>query len=233
MEVGSTCPGPLSCVKSNTPASGFSLIELLIAVGIIVVIAGIAIPNLIQAMLAAHEASAVSSMRSIATAEVGYSLTYSAYAANLADLGGNWPCNPTPTSACLIDSALAIASPGHGSKSGYVFLATGITVGTATNSSYVAGASPTSVHYTGNHDYCATDDGVIRWNWAQTGDQPSTTLSECYGFPIMLQAQSSGAGGGGGGSGGGGEGSGGGDGGGGGGDGGGQGSGGDGGGDGH
>src|SRR2546428_13753428 len=68
---------------------GFSLIELLIVVAIILIIAAIAIPNLLRARIAANEASAVGSLRTINTAEVTYSTTYPTvgYAATLALLG--------------------------------------------------------------------------------------------------------------------------------------------------
>src|SRR2546426_10728056 len=89
----------------------FSLIELLIVVAIILIIAAIAIPNLLRARIAANESAAIASMRTIATAEVNYNITYAAtgYAATLANLGagGATPCLPTSASACLIDDSLA------------------------------------------------------------------------------------------------------------------------------
>ena len=98
---------------------GFSLIELLIVVAIILIIAAIAIPSFISSRMRANEASAVQSVRNIQTAETAYSITYpvQGYSATLADLGdgGNSPCISAPNQACLIDSALA-----SGTKSGYV-----------------------------------------------------------------------------------------------------------------
>ena len=75
---------------------GFSLIELLIVVAIILIIAAIAIPNLMRARIAANESSAVASIRTINTAEVSYSTAYpsSGFAAALANLGGATPCTP-------------------------------------------------------------------------------------------------------------------------------------------
>src|SRR5438094_8975810 len=86
----------------------FSLIELLIVVAIILIIAAIAIPNLLRARIAANEASAVSSLRTINTAEVTYSTTYPTvgYAATLAALG---PANAT----CSADTAQAKACMQH------------------------------------------------------------------------------------------------------------------------
>src|SRR5213082_2249289 len=92
---------------------GFSLIELLIVVAIILIIAAIAIPNLLRAKIEANEASAVGSMRTIVTGEVSYAAAGwtnagkpVGYSVNLADLGGT-TCNPpTSTTTCLIDDVL-------------------------------------------------------------------------------------------------------------------------------
>src|SRR5256714_14312907 len=102
---------------------GFSLIELLIVVAIILIIAAIAIPNLLRARIAANESSAVSAIRSIATAEFTYNTAYptAGYAVALANLGGPAACVPSAATACMIDTVLS-----SGTKSGYVFLATGL-----------------------------------------------------------------------------------------------------------
>src|SRR5579864_4531904 len=90
---------------------GFSLIELLIVVAIILIIAAIAIPNLLRARMAANESSAVASVRTVNTAEVTYNSTYPTigFSSSLINLGGalGAACVPTSTSACLIDSVLA------------------------------------------------------------------------------------------------------------------------------
>src|SRR6059036_799854 len=102
---------------------GFSLIELLIVVAIILIIAAIAIPNLLRARIAANESSAVSAVRSINTAEFTYNTAFptTGYAPALANLGGPAiACIPAPATGCLIDSVLSSASPGVGSKSGYM-----------------------------------------------------------------------------------------------------------------
>src|SRR5437879_13421928 len=98
---------------------GFSLIELLIVVAIILIIAAIAIPNLLRSKIAANESSAVGSIRTIVTSQVTYSASWgTGYTGALANLGGApaacaTPAGATATSACLIDPILAA-----GSKSG-------------------------------------------------------------------------------------------------------------------
>src|SRR5439155_13337127 len=102
---------------------GFSLIELLIVVAIILIIAAIAIPNLLRARMAANESAAASSIRTINTAEVSYVTAYPTTGyANLAALGagGASPCVASSSSACLIDDVLATATAAPG-KCGYVF----------------------------------------------------------------------------------------------------------------
>src|SRR5438477_4214808 len=118
---------------------GFSLIELLIVVAIILIIAAIAIPNLLRARIAANESSAVSSIRTVNTAEVSYATAYptNGYASTLAALGGAVPCTPQPASACLIDNVLAA-----GSKSGYNFAAAGANPApNGANMTYTAGTA--------------------------------------------------------------------------------------------
>jgi type IV pilus assembly protein PilA len=168
-------------------AKGFSLVELLIVVAIILVIAAIAIPNLLQARIAANEASAVGSLSAIKSAEVTYYTAYPqvGYAANMNALGGPSPCAPASSNACLIDSALTAATPGSQGKSGYVYLSTGLAVGGATiNSAFVAAAAPMMANSTGNHDYCSTNDGILRSKMAAAGDVPVNTLAVCLTFPV-------------------------------------------------
>ncbi len=114
---------------------GFSLIELLIVVAIILIIAAIAIPNLLRARMAANESSAVASIRTITTGEVTYQTAYPTvgYAPALTNLGGalGAACVPSSTTACLIDSVLSNnGNPAGSGKSGYSFTTgTGTVVG--------------------------------------------------------------------------------------------------------
>jgi type IV pilus assembly protein PilA len=136
---------------------GFSLIELLIVVAIILIIAAIAIPNLMRAKMGANEASAVGSIRAINTAEITYSSAYptAGFAATLANLGGATPCTPSSTTACLIDSGLA-----SGNKSGYNFTAVG--TGGPPATSYFATAVPVTQNQTGIRSFCSFEDATIR-----------------------------------------------------------------------
>ena len=105
---------------------GFSLIELLIVVAIILIIAAIAIPNLLRARIAANEASSVASIRTINTAEVTYLTAYPTvgYSITLAALGpaaAGTCATPLETNACLLDFTLASATTTALAKSGYYF----------------------------------------------------------------------------------------------------------------
>ena len=138
-------------------SKGFSLIELLIVVAIILIIAAIAIPNLLRARMAANESSAVASIRTINTAQVTYNSTYPTvgFAATLTVLGGATPCTPSSTTACLIDSVLAA-----GTKSGYTFVSTGAGGPPAVN--YYATGTPITLNQTGIRSFCAFEDAVVR-----------------------------------------------------------------------
>jgi type IV pilus assembly protein PilA len=167
--------------------AGFSLIELLIVVAIILIIAAIAIPNLLRSRIAANEASAGNSVRSINTAEFAYNAAFptNGYATLLRNLGGVSPCVPTAAGACLIDNVLATAIVGSSGKSGYVFAATGLIPNGATNLSFVSAASPSDYNRTGVRDFCSTEDGVIRFDAGAPASLPVKTLAACRAFSIM------------------------------------------------
>ena len=146
---------------------GFSLIELLIVVAIILIIAAIAIPNLLRARMAANESSAVASVRTITTGEITYQTAYPTvgYAPKLLDLGGplGAACTPSSTSACLIDSVLANnGNPSGSGKSGYSFTTGTGTQAGSVNVGYTILAVPLSVNQTGIRAFCAEEDAIIR-----------------------------------------------------------------------
>jgi prepilin-type N-terminal cleavage/methylation domain-containing protein len=151
---------------------GFSLIELLIVVAIILIIAAIAIPNLLRSRIAANQASAVGSLRTLNTAEVTYASTYNTgYSSTLGDLApAPAGTNPVATAAGLIDEVLsggAAAGPTAtvSSKSGYTFTYTaGGTDTSGRYNTYSITATPIAVGTTGTNYYYTDQSGVIRQN---------------------------------------------------------------------
>ena len=147
---------------------GFSLIELLIVVAIILIIAAIAIPNLLHSRIAANQASAVVSLHTLNTAELTYATTYNTgYTSTLGDLGPPASGNPTATAAALIDSVLSGGSPtaSTSSKSGYSFLYTaGATDTSGRINTYSITATPLTVGTTGTNYYFTDMSTVIRQN---------------------------------------------------------------------
>ena len=147
---------------------GFSLIELLIVVAIILIIAAIAIPNLLRARMAANESSAVGSLRTLTSAQATYSSMYGVgYATTWAELG---PGNNTCTTANLIDAVLAA-----GSKSGYNFPALVTTPNNTPAAAIPAGCIdgaatwseapvPVTCDQTGHRTFFVDNSGVIRQN---------------------------------------------------------------------
>jgi type IV pilus assembly protein PilA len=159
---------------------GFSLIELLIVVAIILIIAAIAIPNLMRARMAANDSSAAASIHTIIVGEVGYQGAYPTNGyATLAQLGGSQtPCIPAPANGCLIDNNLATNGGGNG-KSGYTF--TVVDGGTQlTGWNFYTTAAPLS-NVTGTKAYCAVNDGVVRSEPAGTITAPAS-YTACQGL---------------------------------------------------
>jgi type IV pilus assembly protein PilA len=153
---------------------GFSLIELLIVVAIILIIAAIAIPNLLRARIAANESSAVASIRTLNTAQISYNSAYPTvgFAAGLSNLTGTSCSPPSSTGACLIDTQL-----GSGTKSGYSFSMVGS--GGPPASSYMAIGSPLTPNQTGVRYFCSFADAVVRYSAA--------AITTCDGTVTPLQ----------------------------------------------
>jgi type IV pilus assembly protein PilA len=157
--------------------NGFSLVELLIVVAIILVIAAIAIPNLLRSRMAANEASATESMRMINTAEAAYSAAFptQGYSNLLTDLGGASPCAAiTTTAACLLDTVVANATGAGSGKSGYYF--TYSPVGGVPISQYTILGTPVGVGTTGQRQFFTDESYVIRYSTTGAANVASPPL---------------------------------------------------------
>lgn len=170
--------------KAKT-ADGFSLIELLVVVAIILIIAAIAIPNFLRSRIAANEAAAAENVRTITTAAVVYDTTWAnGYPPLLATLGGVG-ATATCNTAILIDSALA-----SGQKSGYKFVylpqgsavAPGPTCAPGGYSAYLVSATPVSLGLTGDRSFCSDEPGVIHYD--ATGG-PIGSPAACAALPAL------------------------------------------------
>ncbi|HKU25178.1 MAG TPA: prepilin-type N-terminal cleavage/methylation domain-containing protein [Candidatus Sulfotelmatobacter sp.] len=146
---------------------GFSLVELLIVIAIILIIAAIAIPNIIRAKISANESAAVATMRTIYSAEAAYDAqgwnnpTAIGFSAVLQDLGST-SCNPaTMTSACLLDNQ--VANAGAAPKSGYLFTYAPVALA-GKNVDFTLNVDPVVRGSTGQRSFFTDSTGVIRYN---------------------------------------------------------------------
>ena len=163
-------------IKSKRRQHGFSLIELLIVVAIILIIAAIAVPNFLRARVAANESSAVSSLRSIGTAELAYYSTYQIGFATLAQLGGPASCTASSTTACLLDPVVTT-----GTKHGYTIAA----APGAGNNSFVSSAIPNLVGFSGQRTFCSDQEGPIHFDTA--GGAAPADSAACEALPLFVQ----------------------------------------------
>ena len=149
-------------------------------VGVVLVVAAVAIPNLLKSRMAANEAAVMASLRTVNTAEVTYITAYpeQGYARTLAALGtpSHGECNPSATSACLLNSTLGCDSAEGCIKNGYRFKLSATCKG-GPCADYVILAVPLGSEQ-GSRSFCSTSDAVIRW---KTGAPSSATVSarEC------------------------------------------------------
>ncbi|HTZ73356.1 MAG TPA: prepilin-type N-terminal cleavage/methylation domain-containing protein [Candidatus Aquilonibacter sp.] len=176
----------------NKKQKGFSLIELLIVVAIILIIAAIAIPNLLRSRMAAAQASAVGSVRTINTAAISYNSTYgNGFPPSLASIGNNGTTTVTCTNAELIDTVLT-----SGTKQGYTFVlthgttqvnssASSCSAGYGYSDGYMITATPVTVGTTGQTSYCSDPSGVIRFN--PTGATNAGPSPNCASTDAPLQ----------------------------------------------
>jgi prepilin-type N-terminal cleavage/methylation domain-containing protein len=155
---------------------GFSLIELLIVVAIILVIAAIAIPNLLRSRIAANEASAVGSLRSINTAQTTYASTYPAtgYAASLSNLGPGSAGNTVSSTANAVLLDIVLGCPSQPcTKSGYSF---NLTTTGGPPSYYMSTAAPVNAGQTGQRRFYSDATGVIRYNSTATAGSTDSPI---------------------------------------------------------
>jgi type IV pilus assembly protein PilA len=163
--------------------NGFSLIELLIVVAIILIIAAIAIPNLLRSKIAANESSAVSSLRTINTGEVTYATIYPGvgYSNDLPSLGGLAAAcgvagGASSTSACIVDDVLALATTLATAKTGYFFTYNpGLPVG-GINTAYTVTATPVNPGTSGQRYFFTDQSGVLRYALAGPADVTSSAI---------------------------------------------------------
>jgi len=168
---------------------GFSLIELLIVVAIILIIAAIAIPNLLRARISANESSAASSVRTVNTGEVSFYSTYPAqgYSTGATGMSALGPpaitgCpvgGPVVTAACLIDWNLSQATTIALNKSGFYFAITSASAA-APFLQYTVGGAPAAFNQSGVRSFCSNEDGVIHFNPSQgAGGSPVVVNTVC------------------------------------------------------
>lgn len=143
---------------------GFSLIELLIVIAIILIIVTVALPKLNNATRFAHETAAIKAIQTIHTVQVQFNSQYGRYATSLTELGPPASGGPSASAADLIDNTLA-----QGEKSGYKFTVTG------TPGGYVINANPVTYGSSGTRTFYSDQSMVIRENY---GPEPATATSK-------------------------------------------------------
>jgi type IV pilus assembly protein PilA len=149
--------------RRKNPRAGFSLIELLIVIAIILVIVTIAVPQYNKQMMSAHETAAIQAIQTIHAVETQYYSQFGRYAVSLAELGPPASGAAGPAAADLISKDLT-----EGKKSGYVFTVS------ATPTGYAVSAVPESFNSSGRRTFYSDQTLVVRNNWSQ---EPATVSS--------------------------------------------------------
>jgi type IV pilus assembly protein PilA len=142
-------------LRKRRLARGFSLIELLIVIAIILIILAIAVPKLGSARMNANEMAVIRELQTINTMQVQYMSQFQKFASTLAELGPPTSGGPGPQAADLIPSSLAV-----GDKDGYTFTMT------ATPSGYTLNANPKVFNTSGRRTFFTDQNGLIHQNWS-------------------------------------------------------------------
>jgi prepilin-type N-terminal cleavage/methylation domain-containing protein len=154
----------ISIPRRRRARRGFSLMELLIVVAILLIIGAIAVPKLSVAMMNAREMAAVRQIHTLHTVQAQYMSQFGRYAASLAELGPPSGGQPGPAGADLIGQDFA-----QGVKNGYNFKLE------ATPTGYVVNAIPATPGTTGRRTFFSDQSGIIRENW---GAEPANASSK-------------------------------------------------------
>jgi type IV pilus assembly protein PilA len=152
-------------MPNNRRRRGFSLIELLIVIAIILIIAAIAVPKMNRQMMAAHEMAAIREIGSIHQAETQYYSQFGRYAQNLTELGPPASGAPSPAAADILPKILT-----DGKKSGYLFSLQGTPTG------YTVTAVPEAFGSSGSRTFFSDSSLVIRQN--NTAEPATATSTE-------------------------------------------------------